>query len=41
MPAAGVATGRVSEADLAAAGAAFTAPDLPALLARLAAEGLI
>lgn len=41
MPAAGVATGRVSEADLAAAGAVFTAPDLPALLGRLEAERLI
>ncbi len=41
MPAAGVATGRVPETELAAAGAVFTAPDLPALLTRLAAEGLV
>lgn len=41
MAAAGVATGRIPEAELASAGALFTAPDLPALLARLAADGLL
>ena len=41
MPAAGVATGRIPEVELASAGALFTAPDLPALLARLAADGLL